>query len=175
MYVRKSGVFTLASAYQKVTATTWRRLDALVRVAGAWRGWFRKTGSLAAVVDYDWDDYGDAGSWSYLWQYRWITPAAFATPIRAPFVTLSARIENRDDYDSTYDIRIEGLVNGVWVTIGISETVVIPHNSWGVVTAGATGSPLEITQIRYGIGTKHFFDQVNAACTAWEEFGTYVG
>lgn len=175
MYVKVNDVFKLASAWIKESAVSWRRVDGLVKIDGAWRGWFRKSGSIGVVSDYDWDDYSDAGSWVYLWQYRYVSAPAFASPIRFVSGTLSAAIENRDDYDSTYDIRIEGLVNGVWTLLGSSPTVVIPHNSWQTVVLDISREAIEITQVRYGVGTKHFFADVNGSVTGWEEFGTYTG
>lgn len=176
MYIKINDTQTLASPHVRVNGTTWQRLDALVKIDGAWRGWFRKSGTLAAVVNDAWSNHIPEGGWVYLWQYRYITPAAFANPIRIMSAQLSARIENRDDYDSSYDIRIEGLINGVWTLLGSSPVVIIPRNSWGIVSVNiAVTHMLEVAQVRYGIGTKHFYDQVNGSVTGWEEFGTYTG
>ena len=49
MYVKVNDVFKLASAWIKESAVSWRRVDGLVKIDGAWRGWFRKSGSIGVV------------------------------------------------------------------------------------------------------------------------------
>lgn len=176
MYIRKSGVQTLASAYIRTAGAIWTRVDALMRVAGNWRGWFRQTGSLASILNDTWANYNDYGNYEYIGQWRWITMPVFGSPIRFIAGTFSANLENRDTYGAGgYQVCIEGLVAGVWTRLLTSEATGIPAETWQTISVTGEVVPVEVTQIRYGICVKHMWHLATGACTAWEEFGTYVG
>lgn len=175
MYTKLSGVLRKITPMVRQLGT-WKRASALVYQEGVgWRGWFLKTGSLAAVVNDTWLNYNGYGDYVYIAQWRWITKDPFSNPIFFKSGTFSARLENRDDYASGYEMCVEGLVDGVWTRLLSTGVFVLEPQKWTTINlSGTLDTPVLVSRIRYGIHIKHFWDQANGACTSWEEFGTYV-